>query len=74
MDENEIKQRFRDEQTPPPADKGTPELAIGAGVCTYGTGYFLATGGLCPACLVIAPAMLGLGAYKRMKHNKQNIQ
>ena len=69
MDEDEIKQTFNKEADKcSPCDKGNTDLAIGAGVSMYGTGYFLATGGLCPACLIIAPAMLGVGAYKRMKY------
>lgn len=54
-----------------PCEKGTSNLLFGAGVGAYGTASFLATGAVCPACIILAPALLGLGAYKRMKYNQK---
>ena len=54
-----------------PCEKGTNNLLLGAGVGAYGTATFVATGAVCPACIVLAPALLGYGAYKRMKFNQK---
>ena len=54
-----------------PCEKGTNNLLLGAGVGAYGTATFLATGAVCPTCIVIAPALLGYGAYKRIKFNQK---
>ena len=52
------------------SEKGTTELLFGAGVGTYGTAAFLTTGFACPACMILTPALIGVGAYKRIKFNK----
>lgn len=54
-----------------PCEKGTNNLLLGAGVGAYGTATFVATGAVCPACIVLAPALLGYGAYKRIKFNQK---
>lgn len=63
----EIDQICLEQVKPDRPEKGTTELIMGAGLGTYGTTAFLTTGFLCPACMLIAPALLGVGAYKRMK-------
>lgn len=61
------------EQGCEPCEKGTNDLLLGAGVGIYGAAAFIATGAVCPTCIVLAPALLGYGAYKRVKFNrKQN--
>jgi hypothetical protein len=54
-----------------PCEKGTGNLLLGAGVGTYGTVTFVTTGVVCPACIILTPALLGYGAYKRMKFNRK---
>ena len=61
----------RTEEECTPCEKGTNDLLLGAGVGAYGTATFIATGAVCPACIIIAPALLGFGAYKRMKFNQK---
>ncbi len=55
-----------------PCEKGTTMLVVGSGLGLglYGTASFMATGAVCPACLIFAPVFLGYGAYKRMRFNK----
>lgn len=40
-------------------------LAIGAGVGVMGTGSALLIGATCPLCVVVAPALIGMGLWKR---------
>ena len=54
----------------PSGEKGTTELIFGAGLGTYGTAAFLMTGFACAACMILTPALIGVGAYKRIKFNK----
>ena len=42
-------------------------MAIGAGVGVLGTVTAAITGAVCPLCIVIAPGLIGIGAYKRSK-------
>lgn len=39
-------------------------LAVGAGVGTVGTASALLLGATCPICVVMAPALIGLGLVK----------
>ena len=41
-------------------------MAFGAGLGALGTGAALLAGATCPLCVVIAPAMFGVGAWKRI--------
>ena len=41
-------------------------MAFGAGLGALGTGAALLAGATCPLCVVIAPAMFGFGAWKRI--------
>lgn len=41
-------------------------LALGAGLGAFGTGSALLVGATCPICVVLAPALLGVGAVKRV--------
>lgn len=54
-----------------PCEKGTTDFLMAGGVGVYGTGYFAVTGAMCPACVVIIPALVGVGAYKRIRYNKK---
>ena len=49
---------------------GRTELLVGAGIGAYGIANFLATGFLCPACVVVAPALIGTGIYCYLKSKK----
>ena len=71
MTQNKTETEVCTKDTCSPCEKGTNDLLIGTGVGAYGTASFLATGALCPTCLIITPAFLALGAYKRMKFNKK---
>lgn len=39
-------------------------LAMGAGVGTFGTASALLLGATCPICVVMAPALIGMGLVK----------
>jgi hypothetical protein len=39
-------------------------LAMGAGVGTVGTASALLLGATCPICVVMAPALIGMGLFK----------
>lgn len=41
-------------------------MAFGAGLGVLGTGAALLAGATCPLCVVIAPAMFGVGAWRRI--------
>ncbi|MEZ6064340.1 MAG: hypothetical protein R3B90_01215 [Planctomycetaceae bacterium] len=41
-------------------------MAIGAGLGAFGTGSALLLGATCPICVVLTPALLGVGAIKRV--------
>ena len=42
-------------------------MAVGAGLGAVGTGTALLAGTTCPLCVVIAPALFGLGVWKRIR-------
>ena len=42
-------------------------IALGAGVGILGTASAALAGAVCPICLVVAPGLVGYGAYKRWK-------
>lgn len=46
-------------------------IAMGAGVGAMGTGAALLAGATCPLCVVIAPALVGFGVWKRFSVNRQ---
>ncbi len=52
------------------SETGTSNLLIGSGVGVYGAATLAATGAVCPTCLIVAPALLGYGAYQRYKSKK----
>ncbi len=56
---------------PPSSTKGTGNLLLGSAVGAYGAAFFAATGAVCPTCVVLAPVLLGYGAYKRVKFHKK---
>lgn len=45
-------------------------IALGAGVGILGAGAAAATGAVCPLCILIAPGLVGFGAYRRWKASK----
>jgi hypothetical protein len=56
----------QDEQNPPTADANTL-IAGGLGIGAFGLISAAIGGAVCPICVVAAPALLGVGAYKRWK-------
>jgi len=40
-------------------------LAIGTGLGALGVGSALLVGATCPLCVIVAPALIGVGAWKR---------
>ncbi len=42
-------------------------MALGAGVGALGAGAAIAGGAVCPLCYFVAPGLIALGAYKRIK-------
>ncbi|MBX7143702.1 MAG: hypothetical protein K1X79_04560 [Oligoflexia bacterium] len=40
-------------------------MALGAGVGVLGAASAALTGALCPLCVVVAPGLIGLGAYRK---------
>jgi uncharacterized membrane protein YebE (DUF533 family) len=42
-------------------------MALGAGVGVLGGAAALLGGALCPLCVIIAPGLMGYGAYRRWK-------
>lgn len=46
-------------------------MALGAGLGAVGTGTALLAGATCPLCIVIAPALFGLGVWKRFATNRE---
>ncbi len=46
-------------------------MALGVGVGALGAASAAVTGALCPLCVFIAPGLVGVGAYRRWKLNRQ---
>lgn len=42
-------------------------LATGAGIAAIGVAGAVLGGAVCPVCVVAAPALLGVGAWKRIR-------
>ena len=49
-------------------------IALGAGVGILGTASAALAGAVCPICLVVAPGLLGYGAYKRWKYADKKVK
>lgn len=43
-------------------------MGMGLGLGAFGAVSALTLGATCPLCVVVAPAMVGLGLYKRLRH------
>ncbi len=46
-------------------------IAMGAGVGTIGTASAILLGATCPICVVMAPALIGIGLIKSYAANKK---
>lgn len=46
-------------------------MALGAGVGVLGVTSAAVTGALCPLCIIVAPALIGVGAFKRWRSEKK---
>ncbi|MDA0660525.1 MAG: hypothetical protein O2931_08505 [Planctomycetota bacterium] len=49
-------------------------LVLGAGVGAVGTTTALLAGAICPLCFVLAPALIGVGAWKRYQIRRQSAE
>lgn len=49
-------------------------LALGAGLGAVGTTTALFAGATCPLCLVLAPALIGVGAWKRYQIRRASAE
>ena len=47
--------------------EGNTCLALGGGLLALSAGTALVAGAVCPLCVIATPALLGYGAYKRIK-------
>ncbi len=56
----------QDQKTPERGDANTL-IAGGLGIGAFGLISAAIGGAVCPVCVVAAPALLGVGAYKRWK-------
>ncbi|MDT8397089.1 MAG: hypothetical protein RQ899_00535 [Pseudomonadales bacterium] len=54
-----------------PCETGSGNLLMGAGIGSVGTLSYLATGVVCPSCLIFTPALLGLGWWQRRAWKRQ---
>ena len=50
---------------------GNAMLGAGAGIGAFGVISAAVLGAACPLCVVAAPALLGVGAYKRIKARRR---
>ena len=53
------------------AREGTRLMLSGAGLGLFGAVSTVVLGATCPLCVVGAPALVGYGAYKRWKANRE---
>jgi hypothetical protein len=47
-------------------------IAFGASLGAVGTGTALLAGATCPLCVVLAPALIGYGVWKRLSVNERS--
>lgn len=45
-------------------------LALGTGLGALGAGTALLVGATCPLCAIVAPALIGVGVWKRMSASR----
>lgn len=48
-------------------------LIAGAGIGVYGTGSFIITNVICPACIIVTPVLLGYGFYQYKKGENKKV-
>jgi len=49
-------------------------MALGAGLGAVSAGTALIAGATCPLCVVLAPALLGFGAWKRFAATRKSVR
>lgn len=49
-------------------------IALGAGVGAVGTTTALLAGAMCPLCFVLAPALIGVGAWRRYQIRRESAE
>lgn len=49
-------------------------LAMGAGIGAVGTTTAILAGATCPLCFVLAPALIGVGAWKRYQIRRESAK
>lgn len=71
MEDDRDKEKAPDELLSEKAKKdGNTCIGLGVGVGALGTAAALAAGATCPLCVVVAPALVGVGVYQRRKAKK----
>lgn len=63
--------RTSEKKTQKPADNGNELLVTGAGVGVMGVVGAAVIGVTCPACVVVAPALVGAGLYKKWNNARK---
>lgn len=51
-------------------EEGTGHIKFGLGVGAFGAGSLALIGATCPLCFFVAPAMVGVGLWKRHQGKK----
>lgn len=54
--------------------EGEGHIKFGVGVGAFGAGSLALIGATCPLCFFVAPAMVGVGIWKRQQAKKQLAQ
>lgn len=65
MEPNDSQSKYRQART-----EGEQCIAIGVGVGALGALAAAAMGAVCPVCVVAAPALVGIGVYRRATAKK----
>jgi hypothetical protein len=55
-------------------EEGNRNIKFGVGIGVFGAGSLAVLGATCPLCFFVAPALVGVGAWKRRCAKKQMAQ
>lgn len=68
-------ERKKDEETGTDRNAEANSLiASGAGIAAIGIAGAMVSGAVCPVCVVAAPALLGLGAVRKLRAAKRRAE
>lgn len=51
-------------------ETGNANLLMGGGVAAYGVTLAVTSSFICPACIIVAPALLAMGGVQKLKYLK----